>query len=101
MHTVIHRIRLHHGVDPARFEAWVRDVDYPSCPGLPSVLAFSVQRLAGERAEYFEVIDVESYEAFERDMRSATFRRLEAGFGELAAVVDNVIGERLEPGYQA
>jgi REDY-like protein HapK len=101
MHTLIHRIRLRDGVDPARFEAWVREVDYRSCPQLPSVRAFSIHRVAAQEGEYFEVIDIESHEAFERDMRSAAFRRLEAGFGELAAVVDDLAGERLEPGYRA
>lgn len=101
MHIVIHRIRLHDGVEPARFEAWVRDVDYRGCPGLPSVRAFSVQRVPGDPAEYFEVISADSAEAFARDMRTDTFRLLEEGFGEFAAVVSELIGERLEPGYPA
>lgn len=101
MYTVIHRIRLHTGIDPARFEAWVRDVDYRSCPRLPSVRAFSVHRLPGEHAEYFEVINADSDEAFARDTRTAAFRRLEEGFGEFAAVVSELAGERLEPGYRA
>jgi hypothetical protein len=101
VYMMIHRIRLHDGVDPARFEAWVRDVDYRGCQRLPSVRAFSVQRLPGEPAEYFEVISADSEEAFARDMRTAAFRRLEEGFGRLAAVVSELAGVRLEPGYPA
>jgi hypothetical protein len=99
MNLVVHRIELRDGIEPGRFEDWVREVDYPSCPQLPSVLAFSVQRGPRER-EYFEVITVSSGEAFQRDMRTATFRRLEAGFGALATVVEEWSGEPIGPGYQ-
>ncbi|WP_030380549.1 MULTISPECIES: RedY protein [unclassified Streptomyces] len=117
MTVIIHRIQLLDGVAPERFEAWVRDVDYAACPELPSVLAFGVQRVADAPAEatggpahsprsphspyYFEIIEVSSREEFARDMESARFRRLEADFGHLAKVVDEVTGERIGDGYRA
>jgi len=100
MDIIVHRIRLHHGVDPARFEAWVREVDYATCPELPSVTAFSVQRADAEAPFlFFEIIQVTSREDFERDMASPAFGRLVADFEEMASVVEEFTGTRLEPGY--
>jgi hypothetical protein len=112
MAIIAHRIRLHDGVEPARFEAWVRDVDYATCPELPSVVAFSVHRVlegadaengvaAGGPIHFFEIIEVSSREAFERDMQTEPFHRLVTDFDEMASVVDEVAGERVEPGYRS
>lgn len=110
MTTIVHRIQLLDGVDPERFERWVRDVDYAACPELPSVLAFAVQRVVGRPVEpsaggkgtaYFEIIEVTSREEFERDMESACFQRLVAAFDQMAKVVDEAIGERVGAGYRA
>ncbi|PJE96357.1 RedY protein [Streptomyces carminius] len=108
MTTIVHRIRLHEGVDPADFEAWVRDTDYAACPELPSVLAFGVQRVvAGESGgaaapvHFFELIEVTSREEFERDMQKEVFRSLVTDFDKMAVVVDELVGERVEPGYRA
>lgn len=104
MDVIIHRIRLHQGVDPARFESWVRNVDYATCPRLPSVTRFSVQRAAtGASApfHYFEIIEVTAREDFERDAGTPTFQRLVDDFERMAAVVDELAGERVEPGYAA
>lgn len=102
MEIIVHRIRLHRGVDPARFEAWVREVDYATCPELPSVTGFSVQRADAEAPFlFFEVIQVTSREAFERDMATPAFGRLVADFEQMASVVEEFSGERIEPGYTA
>ncbi|MBA5221207.1 RedY protein [Streptomyces griseoaurantiacus] len=111
MTVLIHRIQLLDSVEPERFERWVREVDYAACPELPSVLAFGVHRVdatpdtgAGGRpypAHYFEIIEVSSPEDFARDMDSARFRRLEADFGRMAKVVEEVAGERIGEGYRA
>jgi hypothetical protein len=102
MDIVIHRIRLHPGVSADRFETWIREVDYAGCPQLPSVLSFSVQRAAPATSaswQYFEVIAVSSLQEFEQDMRTSAFGRLAEGFGQLASVVDETTGKRVEPGY--
>ncbi|GHE88846.1 RedY protein [Streptomyces longispororuber] len=105
MTFIVHRIRLHDGVEPERFESWVREVDYATCPELPSVLAFAVQRLApaggGGPAEYYEVVEVTGRADFERDTRSAPFRRLVADFEKMASVVAEWSGERVGPGYRS
>ncbi|MFB7657282.1 MULTISPECIES: RedY protein [unclassified Streptomyces] len=104
MDVIIHRIRLHDGVDPARFETWVREVDYATCPRLPSVRAFGVQRVTTEQAaafHYFEVITVSGLDEFSRDMKTEAFQGLVAAFDSMASVVDETSGERIEPGYTA
>ena len=104
MDVIVHTIRLHSGVDPAQFESWVRDVDYASCPQLPSVVTFSVHRLTTDPAaamHFVEVIGVRDRKAFAEDMRTEVFRGLVAGFDRLATVVDELAGERIEPGYAA
>ncbi|HTJ67170.1 MAG TPA: hypothetical protein VL551_06530 [Actinospica sp.] len=102
MDIVIHRISLKPGVKPDEFEAWVTGTDYAGCPNLPSILSFSVQRaVAPEDApwQYFEVIAVRSIQEFGRDMKTQTFAHLADGFGRLATVVEEISGQRLEPGY--
>lgn len=104
MEVIIHRIRLHDGVDPGLFESWVRAVDYAACPKLPSVVSFSVHRVCAEPTapvHFFEIIGVSSREAFQADMATAIFESLEAGFAEMASVVDELGGERVGTGYHA
>ncbi|MFD0416972.1 RedY protein [Streptomyces sp. NPDC127108] len=103
--VVVHRIRLLEGVDPERFESWVRDVDYAACPRLPAVVGFAVQRVTDAEAaapgEYFEIIEVTDRTEFERDMRSETFRGLVAEFEKMATVVAELTGERVGTGYRS
>ncbi|RFS82222.1 RedY protein [Actinomadura spongiicola] len=100
MEIIVHAICLYPGTDPAEFEAWVRNVDYASCPELPSVLGFDVLRVSGdEPGRYAEVIRVSSVPDFERDMRTEAFQRLVADFSKMAEVIDETSGERLDPGY--
>ncbi|MGK5631506.1 RedY protein [Streptomyces sp. URMC 123] len=104
METIVHRIRLNPGVPPERFERWVRDVDYATCPELPSVRAFRVLRVPDRPpagCHYIEVIEVTSQADFARDMLTPPFRRLVADFEQLASVVDELSGERVGEGYTA
>lgn len=104
MEIIVHLIGLHPQTDPAAFESWVREVDYATCPELPSVLAFSVQRApdpSGAGYHYFEVIQVSSYPEFERDMETPAFKKLESDFETMASVLREFAGTRLEPGYRA
>ncbi|EPH46243.1 RedY protein [Streptomyces aurantiacus] len=103
--VLVHRIRLHEGVDPERFESWVREVDYATCPRLPAVVSFAVQRVTDAEAaapgEYFEIIEVTGRADFERDMRSEPFLRLVADFDKMATVVAELTGDRVGSGYRA
>lgn len=104
MKVIIHRIRLHPGTDPGRFEKWVREVDYATCPELPSVRAFGVHRISEDpdaEFHYVEVISVTGEEEFERDMQTPAFHGLESEFDTMATVVDEILGTRVGPGYAA
>jgi hypothetical protein len=102
MITIVHKIRLKPGIDHERFERWVREVDYAACPDLPSALGFAVHRASVEpiaEFHYFEVIQISSLEAFERDMATPLFQSLVTAFDQMAEVVEEISGTRLEPGY--
>lgn len=104
MHVIVHRIRLHEGIDPVRFETWVRESDYRAAPELPSLISFAVYRAAVDANaafHYFEVISVTGPEEFERDMKTEVFQSLVAAFDTMASVVDEISGDRIEPGYSA
>ncbi|WP_194813450.1 RedY protein [Nocardia sp. XZ_19_385] len=100
MDLIVHLIRLHPDTDPAEFEAWVRETDYHTCPRLPSVRAFSVQRTATP-GHYFEVIQVSSRADFEQDMHTPDFKGLVTAFDTMATVTAEYEGTRIDPGYQA
>ncbi|MFE7722000.1 hypothetical protein ACFU44_23475 [Nocardia rhizosphaerihabitans] len=104
MQVIVHLIELQPGTEPAAFESWVQTVDYATCPDLPSVRAFSVQRVppaVGEPRRYFEIIQVSSHQEFEADMQTPAFKGLVAAFDTMALVVQELVGVRLEPGYIA
>lgn len=101
METIVHRIRLLPGTDPASFETWVRDVDYAACPQLSSVVAFTVHRAGSDPGAYFEIITVHSRTAFEADTRTEAFQCLVADFDTMATVVDEIAGTRIGSGYHA
>lgn len=103
MRVIVHKIRLKPNVDPERFESWVRDHDYATCPRLPSLLGFRVHAVSRDpRAafHYFEIIEVDSLEAFEADMQTDAFRALVAAFEPMADVVEELSGAAIPPGYR-
>lgn len=102
MITIVHKIRLKPGIDHERFERWVREVDYAACPDIPSAYAFAVHRASTEpRApfHYFEVIRIADRDAFERDMATPLFQSLVTAFDQMADVVEEIAGDKIEPGY--
>ena len=102
MYTIVDKIRLKPGTDPGHFESWLTARDYPSCGRLRSIVRFSVVRCSTEAEalfHYFEVIEVDSLEAFEADMMTDTFRGLVAEFSEMAQVVETSKGENSGSGY--
>ncbi|MDT8997727.1 hypothetical protein RQP53_00395 [Paucibacter sp. APW11] len=101
MDIIIDKIRLHAPEHAEAFIQWVQQVDYASCPDLPSVLRFDVVRAAPESGcDFFEIIQVESLAAFQRDMQTPVFARLVARFSELASVTESFSGAALPPGFQ-
>lgn len=97
---IIDKIRLHDPLHEADFLRWVTEVDYASCPDLPSVQRFEVVRAApGAGFDFFEIIHVESMDAFERDMQSPVFAALVARFTQMASVVESFHGAAVPPGF--
>lgn len=68
---------LKNGVEPAEYEQWVRDVDYPFVGSKPNYLAYEVHRIrkpvagASEATwQYIERIEVASIDQHESDLAS-------------------------------
>lgn len=101
--TIVHKIRLRPDASPEAFESWVKNSDYATCPDLPSLVSFAVHRIdapADAPAHYFEIICIDSVEAFEKDMQTPQFGKLVEAFDKMAEVVEEITGERIEPGYR-
>jgi hypothetical protein len=95
--------RLAEGVDPAAYERWVREVDYPKARSIPSILSYDVVRIdgplrdAGVPYDYVEVVEVSDLEAYRSDLASLSDR--EQFVAELRAFVpsaDAVFGTLIE-----
>ena len=77
-------------VDPAEYEAWVRNTDYPGTRGLGSVTGFTTYRtkgtLGGGEApyQYVEIIDIVGLEPFMADVATDAVQQLAAQFGAFA-----------------
>lgn len=74
MPTVFILTHLRPGADPADYERWVREVDYPTSAQVPSIISFRVYRVEGvfRRAElecdYIEVVEVTDLDDYRRDL---------------------------------
>jgi len=100
MITLIDHIRLKSPEHREAFVRWVREVDYLACQDLPSVQAFMVHECLGEeRCEFFEVVQICSLEAFEKDMQTALFQSLVSRFHEMATLTESFSGRAIEPGF--
>ena len=63
--------RLREGVDPAEYERFVREVDYPFARALPTIRSYVVTRIDGliqgdgePPYEYLEVVEITEIEAY-------------------------------------
>jgi hypothetical protein len=104
MQIIVHKIRLLDVKHAAAFEDWVLNTDYATCPQLPSVRQFSVQRVSDSPTaafHYFEVITITSPAEFERDMDTPAFVSLVERFTTMAEVIEETAGTRLGDGYRA
>jgi len=85
---------LKSGLTRERFEAWVRETDYPAMRGLKRVSAFTTYRaealLVGEGkppVDYVELFTIKDMDGFiAQDMPGATVQRI---MGEFFTHVDN------------
>jgi hypothetical protein len=97
---------LHGHVDPAEYEEWVRQVDYPVARGLPAITSYVVTRVHGHLAEdesgdlpyqYLEVIEITSIDEYRASLSGNP--ELEALLAEWSTYVGKSIavwGEVLE-----
>lgn len=101
MVVIIDKIRLLDPKHEPAFVQWVQEVDYATCRELHSVQRFQVVRAAaGADCDFFEIIEVESREAFEQDMKTPAFAALVARFSQMANVTETVAGTLVPPGFK-
>ncbi len=84
--------KLHPGVDPDDYEAWIRRVDYPIARAQGAILAYSVTRidgtLSGEGASpysHLEVIDITDLDEYRALGSKPEFVQLLSEWSEFVA----------------
>lgn len=114
MPVVFFLVRLKPGVDPAAYERWFRERDYPTAGKFPSVVSYNNHRLAGQahrhqqelagqsreadaHYDYLEVVQINDLEAYRRDARSPAANKLRTEILEFIDPADNFVGEVLSP----
>ncbi|MDR7483307.1 MAG: hypothetical protein QN183_06905 [Armatimonadota bacterium] len=102
MPVVVFLARLRPGVEPAAYERWVREVDYPTARRLPSIVSYTNYRLAGPlrkadvRYDYLEVIHITDLEAYRQDLARPELQTLRQQLAEFIEPSDNFVGEAIE-----
>lgn len=102
MPVVFFLARLKPGVEPAAYEHWVREVDYPTARRLPSILSYTNHRLvgpfrkAGISYDYLEVLHVTDLDAYRRDLARPELQQLRRQLAEFIEPSDNFVGEVIE-----
>ncbi len=74
---------LKRGVDPAAYERWLREYDYPTAKTFPSIVSYRTHRIEGpingaENAgwSYIERIEVRDVEQYQKDLASPAGQEL-------------------------
>ncbi len=95
--------RLREDVDPAEYERWVREVDYPLARGLPTIRGYVVTRLEGHLAaegdlpfDYLEVIEITDLEAYRALGERPEFQQLLEEWSQYVAEAVMIHGEVVE-----
>jgi hypothetical protein len=106
--TVFFLARLREGVDPADYEKWVREFDYPTGAAIPSIISYRTHRIAGpfRTAEidydYIEVVEVTDIDAYRRDLEEhPRAQELRRQIVEYLEPSDNYWGHYVEPAKDA
>jgi len=95
--------RLGDGADPAEYERWVREVDYPKARSIPSIRSYEVVRIDGPLRDsgidydYVEVVEVTDLDDYRGDLSSLPGR--EQFVAELRAFIpsaDAAVGTLIE-----
>jgi len=82
-HRVFFLNRLHDGVDPEEYEAWIRRVDYPIARAQGAIADYTVTRIEGTLSgegespyDYLEVIEITDLEEYRALGALPEFRQL-------------------------
>ena len=100
MKTVLMVYKLKRGVSIEEYKKWSREVDQPLINSFDVIKEFDIQCVVGpdKRWDCFEIVKVESIEAFEKLMRSDVIKKQVEDF-EMFADKDSirlVYGEKIE-----
>ncbi len=101
MPVVFFLARLKPGVDPAKYERFVREVDYPTARTFPSIISYTNHRLTGPfrkadvHYDYLEVIQVSDLEAYRADLNFPAAQKLRGELMTFLEPSDNFVGEPL------
>lgn len=98
--------KLRDGIDPADYERWIREVDYPLARRLPTIESYVVTRLnglyeGGDRPpyDYVEVVEITELEAYRKSLDPSARPELEQFADEWSSFVGEslvVYGEVIE-----
>ena len=96
---------LREGVDPADYERFVREVDYPFARSLPTIRSYVVTRLDGlfdggqAPYDYLEVVEITELEAYRKSLDPSRKPEVQKFFDEWSSYVGEslvVYGEVIE-----
>ncbi len=97
--------RLRDGVEPAAYERFVREVDYPFARKLPTIRSYVVTRLDGlweggtAPYDYLEVVEITELEEYRRSLDPSTSSEVKEFFDAWSSFVGEslvVYGEVVE-----
>lgn len=97
-HRVFFLNRLRDGIDPAAYEQWVRQTDYPIARRFPSVERYEVTRLdatldGGPPAyHYLEVLEITSIDEYRQTLATPEFRQLLDEWSQFVASSESIHG---------
>ena len=95
---------LHPNVDPADYERWVREVDYPFARAQPTITRYEVTTLRGNLfggdadlpCQYLEVVDITDVKAYEQGAAGPEFEAFLEEWSRYVADSTMVWGEVIE-----
>jgi len=97
--------KLREGVDPADYERFVREVDYPFAQRLPTIRSYLVTRLEGlweggdAPYDYLEVVEITELEAYRKSLDPEASAEVKQFFDQWSSFVGTslvVHGEVIE-----
>jgi hypothetical protein len=95
---------LHEGVDPADYEKWVREVDYPFARAQPTITRYEVATLKGNLfgtegdlpCQFLEVVDITDVKAYEAGAAGPEFEAFLREWSEYVATATMFWGDIIE-----